>query len=86
MEYRQFGSARREVSVIGQGTWNIDSGDWDTAKAALRKGLDLGMNHIDTAEMYGDAEAIVGEAIAGRRDECSWFPRYFPRMPRGKGR
>ena len=78
MEYRQFGPARREVSVIGQGTWNIDSGDWDTAKAALRKGLDFGMNHIDTAEMYGEAEAIVGEAIAGRRDEVFLVSKVLP--------
>jgi diketogulonate reductase-like aldo/keto reductase len=37
--------------------------------AALRKGLDFGMSHIDTAEMYGDAELVVAEAMAGRRDD-----------------
>jgi hypothetical protein len=41
------------------------------AVATLRRGLDLGMNHIDTAEVYGNgaAKRVVGEAIAGRRDE-----------------
>jgi diketogulonate reductase-like aldo/keto reductase len=48
--------------------------------AALRRGLDLGMNHIDTAEMYGDgaAEAVVGEAIAGRRDEVFLVSKVLP--------
>jgi diketogulonate reductase-like aldo/keto reductase len=71
MRYRRFGNAGRDVAVIGQGTWNIEHSDRRAAVAALRRGLDLGMNHIDTAEMYGNgaAERIVGEAIAGRRDE-----------------
>ena len=58
-----------DVSVIGQGTWYIDRGDRKRAVAALRRGIDLGMTHIDTAEMYGDAELVIAEAIAGRRDE-----------------
>ena len=41
-------------------------------------GLDLGMNHIDTAEMYGDAEVIVGEAIDGRRDEVFLVSKILP--------
>jgi diketogulonate reductase-like aldo/keto reductase len=69
MELRPFDSADSQVSVIGQGTWNIDRGDRDVAIAALRLGLDLGMTHIDTAEMYGDAEEIIAEAIEGRRNE-----------------
>jgi diketogulonate reductase-like aldo/keto reductase len=44
-----------DVSVIGQGTWYIDRGDRAAATAGLRRGLDLGMTHIDTAEMYDDA-------------------------------
>ena len=71
METRPFGSTGREVAVIGQGTWHLEQGDGAAALAALRRGLDLGMTHIDTAEMYGDgaAEEIVGEAIAGCRNE-----------------
>jgi diketogulonate reductase-like aldo/keto reductase len=64
--------------VIGQGTWYIDSGDRASAVAALRRGLDLGMNHIDTAEMYGDAETMVAEAIAGRRDEVFLVSKVLP--------
>ena len=64
--------------MIGQGTWHIDDGDRAAAVAALRRGLDLGMTHIDTAEMYGDAEEIVGEAIAGRRDEVFLVSKVLP--------
>ena len=78
MERRRFGSTTREVAVIGQGTWNIDRGDRGAAVAALRRGLDLGMTHIDTAEMYGDAEEVVGEAIAGRRDEVFLVSKVLP--------
>ncbi len=46
--------------------------------AALRRGLDLGMTHIDTAEMYGDAETVVGEAITGGAMTCSSSPRFLP--------
>src|SRR3954464_9185565 len=78
MERRRFGPDDRDVSVIGQGTWYIDSGDRASAVAALRRGLDLGMNHIDTAEMYGDAELVIGEAIAGRRDEVFLVSKVLP--------
>ena len=80
MELRRFGPTRREVPIIGQGTWYIDAAHRASAIAALRRGLDLGMTHIDTAEMYGDgaAEKIVGEAIAGRRDEVFLVSKVVP--------
>jgi diketogulonate reductase-like aldo/keto reductase len=78
MAQRPFGSLRREVSVIGQGTWYIDEAHRPSAMAALRRGLDLGMTHIDTAEMYGDAEVVIGEAIAGRRDEVFLVSKVLP--------
>jgi|SRR5262245_1457645 len=78
MELRQFDSTNYQIPVIGQGTWRIDAGDRALAIAALRRGIDLGMNHIDTAEMYGDAEEIVGEAIAGRRDEVFLVSKVLP--------
>jgi diketogulonate reductase-like aldo/keto reductase len=78
MERRPFEPTERDVSVIGQGTWYIDEGDRASAVAALRRGLDLGMNHIDTAEMYGDAEKVVAEAIAGRRDEVFLVSKVLP--------
>jgi aryl-alcohol dehydrogenase-like predicted oxidoreductase len=71
---RKFGWTGVEVPVIGQGTWMIEgnsSAQRRQAIEALRLGLDLGMKHIDTAEMYGNGiveEEIVSEAIAGRRD------------------
>jgi diketogulonate reductase-like aldo/keto reductase len=64
--------------VIGQGTWYIDRGDRRSAVAALRRGVDLGMTHIDTAEMYGDAELVIAEAIAGRRDEIFLVSKVLP--------
>ncbi|WP_019200128.1 aldo/keto reductase [Afipia birgiae] len=78
MERRPFGPVPREVPVIGQGTWYIDDAHRSTAVAALRRGVDLGMTHIDTAEMYGDAETVVGEAIAGRRDEVFLVSKVLP--------
>src|SRR6202161_2545998 len=78
MRLQPFGSGGREVSVIGQGTWYIDRGDRKSAVAALRRGIDLGMTHIDTAEMYGDAEPVVAEAIAGRRDEIFLVSKVMP--------
>ncbi|HEV7328461.1 MAG TPA: aldo/keto reductase [Bosea sp. (in: a-proteobacteria)] len=78
MERRQFGPLPRQVPVIGQGTWYIDDAHRPSAVAALRRGLDLGMTHIDTAEMYGDAETVVGEAITGRRDEVFLVSKVVP--------
>src|SRR5260221_14305926 len=80
MELRRFGSTNRNVAVIGQGTWNIETVDRQRAVATLRRGLDLGMTHIDTAEMYGSglAEEIVGEAISGRRNEVFLVSKVLP--------
>src|ERR1700760_2910434 len=80
METRQFGPTQRDVPVIGQGTWYIESKNRASVITALRRGLDLGMNHIDTAEMYGDgaAEAVVGEAMTGRRDEVFLVSKVLP--------
>ena len=77
-EQRPFGPTGRQVPVIGQGTWRIDDAHRPMAVAALRRGLGLGMTHIDTAEMYGDAENVVGEAIAGRRDEVFLVSKVMP--------
>ena len=78
MKSRPFGSSKHAVSVIGQGTWYIDRGDRKDAIAALRRGVDLGMTHIDTAEMYGDAELVIAEAIAGRRDDIFLVSKVLP--------
>jgi diketogulonate reductase-like aldo/keto reductase len=70
------------VPVLGQGTWHMaeDSSARNEEIAALRQGLDLGLTLIDTAEMYSDgaAEELVGEAIAGRRDEVFLVSKVLP--------
>lgn len=76
MQKRPFGKTSRNVAVIGQGTWQMD--DRKSAVTALRGGLDAGMTHVDTAEMYGDAELIVAEAIIGRRDEVFLVSKVLP--------
>jgi diketogulonate reductase-like aldo/keto reductase len=80
VDLHRFGNTRRDVPVIGQGTWYQEDDDPATALAALRRGLSLGMTHIDTAEMYGSgaAEGIVGQAIAGRRDDVFLVSKVLP--------
>ena len=78
LKQKQFGGTGKQVSAIGQGTWYIDRGDHRSAVEALRRGIDLGMSHIDTAEMYGDAELVIAEAIAGRRDEIFLVSKVLP--------
>ena len=65
MKQKKFGTNNPDVSVIGQGTWYLDRGNRKAAIAALRRGIEIGMTHIDTAEMYGDAEPVIADAIAG---------------------
>jgi diketogulonate reductase-like aldo/keto reductase len=79
MDLRVFGPGGARVAVVGQGTWHSEESPRDTIDA-LRHGLDLGMCHIDTAEMYGSgaAETVVGQAIAGRRDEVFLVSKVLP--------
>jgi diketogulonate reductase-like aldo/keto reductase len=65
LKQKKFGNDGPDVSVIGQGTWYLDRGDRKAAIAALRRGIETGMTHIDTAEMYGEAEPVIADAIAG---------------------
>ena len=80
MRKRGFGPTGFEVPAIGQGTWYLDRSPRAAAVAALRRGLDLGLCHIDTAELYGSgaAEEVVGEAIDGRRDEVFLVSKVMP--------
>ena len=82
MEREAFGRTGVEVPFIGQGTWNVGDDGASEARevAALRAGLDLGLTHIDTAEMYGDgrSEQVVARAIAGRRDEVFLVSKVLP--------
>src|SRR6201997_156838 len=78
MKFRTFGRTGQDVSVIGQGTWYLDRGDRKAAVAALRRGIERGMTHIDTAEMYGDAELLIADAIADRRDDLFLVSKVLP--------
>ena len=78
-----------EVPALGQGTWYL--GD-DPARRAeeirtLREGLDLGLSLVDTAEMYGSgrSEDLVGEAIAGRRDDVFLVSKVLPSNASARG-
>lgn len=68
MKTRTFGPMGVEVSIVGQGTWNLEREDKKTALAALGRGLDLGMTHLDTAEMYGQGavETMLAPVLTGR--------------------
>lgn len=81
MRARRFGPGGPDVPVIGIGTWNMEQDDRGAAIAAIRRALDLGMVHVDTAELYGagEVESMVGEAIAGRRDQVFLVSKVLPR-------
>src|SRR2546423_11768451 len=85
MELRAFGLTQRAVSVIGQGTWYIDRANSDDAVATLQRGMDLGMTHIDTAEMYDDVELVVAAAIRARREEVFLVDKVLPQHASRKG-
>ncbi len=78
-----------DVPALGLGTWMIgdDPERREDEIAALRRGMDLGMTLIDTAEMYGEgaSERLVGEAIAGRRDEVFLVSKVYPHNASRKG-
>jgi diketogulonate reductase-like aldo/keto reductase len=85
LRQKEFGSTGHRVSVVGQGTWYIDRGDRKSAIAALRRGIDLGMTHIDTAEMYGDAELVIADAIATRREAVYLVSKVLPNNASRRG-
>ncbi len=87
---RKFGWTDVEVPIIGQGTWLIENGSGghlrdnnnnkQFAIKTIQLGIELGMSHIDTAEMYGNgrAEELVGKAISGRREEVFLASKVLP--------
>lgn len=86
MERRTFGWTGVSVPVIGQGTWEMEHSRTSSI-AAIRRGLDLSMTHIDTAETYGSGqvEEIVGEAVAGRRHEVFLVSKVLPENASRRG-
>src|SRR5688572_30286489 len=87
MERRPFGPTKRDVAVIGQGTWYLERADRATAIAALHHAIDLDMTHIDTAELYGSGavEALLGEALSGRRDQVFLVSKVLPQNASRRG-
>ncbi|HEV8339792.1 MAG TPA: aldo/keto reductase [bacterium] len=87
MPRRPFGPTGVPVPVLGQGTWKMEYAPRARAVEALRRGLDLGLTHIDTAESYGRGavEEVVGEAIEGRRAEVFLVSKVNPRNATRKG-
>jgi diketogulonate reductase-like aldo/keto reductase len=81
---RKFGWTGVKVPVVGQGTWMIEGNNRDSERQAieaLQLGLELGLTHIDTAEMYGNGqveEEIVAKAIVGRREQVFLVSKVWP--------
>lgn len=79
----------QQIPVLGQGTWCMGDDTRHRAEEldALRTGLDLGLTLIDTAEMYGDgaSEALVADAIAGRREEVFLVSKVLPENASRRG-
>ena len=78
---RHFGWTDIKVPVVGQGTWNMGRDGLE----ALRLGIELGLSHIDTAEMYTGSEEVVAEAIRGRRNEIFLVSKVLPSNASYKG-
>ena len=81
----ELGKTGEKISILGQGTWGIKSRKgkdyYDSWKKSLRKGIELGLTHIDTAEFYGlgTSEKIVGEIISEyNRDDLFITSKLFP--------
>jgi len=79
---KPFGGTGVSIAVIGQGTWGMGESRRTEKQeiAALRLGIELGMTHIDTAEMYADggSERVVGQAVEGRRAEIFLTTKVWP--------
>jgi len=80
MQTRGFGWTGIQVPIIGQGTWKMEGDSAAEALAALQAGLDAGMTHVDTAELYGSGrvESLVARAIAGRREQIFLVSKVMP--------
>ena len=74
MVTRGFGATGVKVAVIGQGTWQMRKEGLE----ALRAGIELGMTHIDTAEMYTGSEEVIAEAIRGIRKKVFLVSKVLP--------
>lgn len=80
MRYRRFASTGVDVAVIGEGTWNMEGDRPADVIAAIRLAIDLGITHLDTAELYGrgTVESTVGQALAGIRESVYLVSKVMP--------
>ncbi|MEX0829278.1 MAG: aldo/keto reductase [Nitrospirales bacterium] len=87
MKYRHFGPTDIPVSVIGQGTWNMETLSNREFSRVIHRGLELGMTHIDTAEMYGDGqvEVLLGKTMKKDRDNLFLVSKVLPSNASRKG-
>lgn len=84
---RRFGHSSANVPAIGQGTWQMEGDDRASAVQSLKLGIELGLTHVDTAEMYGSGrvEELVAEAIAGQRQRVFLVSKVLPDNASRKG-
>ncbi len=90
MHYRDFGATGMKVSEVGFGAWGIGGnayGEADRQESlrALARAEELGCNFVDTAAVYGDSEAVLGEFLRGRRDKWLLSTK-FSAQPEGMER
>jgi len=87
MRARPFGETGAVVPVLGQGTWRMEQDEPQRALAALRRGLDLGMTHVDTAEMYGEGrvEETLAPLVALRMGEMFLASKVLPENASRRG-
>jgi diketogulonate reductase-like aldo/keto reductase len=80
LQRQVFGPTGVEVPKVGLGTWYLEQAEPKTAIAAVQAALELGLTHVDTAELYGSgqAESLVGQAIEGRRDGVFLVSKIMP--------
>jgi diketogulonate reductase-like aldo/keto reductase len=80
VDQRLFGPLGLRVPVVGLGTWQMEGNDRELAIVAIRRAIELGLVHIDTAEIYGRGrvEELVGEAIAGYRGNVFLASKIHP--------
>jgi len=80
MKVRPFGATGASLPVVGQGTWRLESAPRANVVRALHRGIEQGMVHVDTAELYGRGavEEIVGEALAGYRESVFLASKVMP--------
>src|SRR6516162_4541780 len=88
MKYRQLGKSGIKVSEIGFGAWQLGGGfgKQDDAEGikCVHRAMELGVNFIDTAAVYGDghSERLIGKAVEGKRDKVAIASKIPPKIGR----